>query len=101
MPEADAEKIMHVSQQISKGKILMGSDVGREWSSSYKQGHNFSISINAATKGEADKLFDGLWNGGEVKMPMKNIFLDDYFGMFTDKSAIAWMVSFNEAQPHN
>ncbi|MBC7588141.1 MAG: VOC family protein, partial [Chitinophagaceae bacterium] len=40
---------MHVSLQISKEKILMGSDVGGEWSSSYIQGNNFFISINAAT----------------------------------------------------
>ena len=52
----------------------MGSDVGGEWASSYKQGHNFFISINAATKGEADKLFDRLSNDGEVKMPMNKTF---------------------------
>ena len=64
---------------------------------SFKQGNNFSISINAESKVEADKLFNGLCNGGTVTMPMDKTFWGDYFGMFTDKFGINWMVSFNEA----
>jgi PhnB protein len=94
----DAEKIMHMSLPISKETMLMGSDTGGEWASSYKQGNNFSISINTATKEEADKLFSGLSAGGTVIMPMNKTFWGDYFGMFTDKFGINWMVSFNEAQ---
>jgi PhnB protein len=29
-------------------------------------------------------------------MPMNKTFWGDYFGMFTDKFGINWMVSFNE-----
>lgn len=94
----DAEKIMHMSLPISKETMLMGSDTGGEWASSYKQGNNFSISINTTTKEEADKLFSGLSAGGAVIMPMNKTFWGDYFGMFTDKFGINWMVSFNEAQ---
>ena len=94
----DAEKIMHMSLPVSKETMLMGSDTGGEWASSYKQGNNFSISINTATKAEADKLFSGLSAGGAVIMPMNKTFWGDYFGMFTDKFGINWMVSFNEAQ---
>jgi len=31
-------------------------------------------------------------------MPMNKTFWGDYFGMFTDKFGINWMVSVNEAQ---
>jgi PhnB protein len=89
------EKIMHISLPISKETVLMGSDTGGEWASSYQPGNNFSISITAESKEEADKLFDGLSNGGKITMPMNETFWGDYFGMFTDKFNINWMVSFN------
>ena len=94
----DSEKIMHVSLPISKETMLMGSDTGGEWASSYSQGNNFSISINTDSKEEADRVFKGLSTGGTVTMPMNKTFWGDYFGMFTDKFGINWMVSFNEAQ---
>jgi len=98
MDNKDAEKIMHVSLAISKETVLMGSDTGGEWASSCSQGNNFSISINTDKKAEADRLFNGLSSGGQVTMPMNKTFWGDYFGMFTDKFGVNWMVSFNEAQ---
>lgn len=98
MDPAMAEKIMHVSLPISKETCIMGSDTGGEWASSYKEGNNFSISINASSKEEADRLFKGLSAGGNVTMPMDNTFWGDYFGMWTDKFGINWMMSFNENQ---
>ena len=95
---AEGEKIMHVSLPISKETMLMGSDTGGEWASNYSQGNNFSISINTDRKDEADRLFNGLSQGGNVTMPMNKTFWGDYFGMFTDKFGINWMVSFNDQQ---
>ena len=92
------EKIMHVSLPISKETMLMGSDTGGEWASSFKQGNNFSISITASSKEEADRLFKGLSAGGNVTMPMDTTFWGDYFGMWQDKFGINWMMSFNENQ---
>jgi PhnB protein len=101
MPAMSAEmgnKIMHVSLPVSKETMLMGSDTGGEWAPSFVQGNNFSISINAETKEEADRLFYGLSNDGKVTMPLDNTFWGDYFGMWTDKFGVNWMVSFNTNQ---
>lgn len=98
MDPSMAEKIMHVSLPISKETILMGSDTGGEWASSFKEGNNFSISITADSKEEADRLFQGLSAGGNVTMPMDTTFWGDYFGMWQDKFGINWMMSFNENQ---
>src|SRR5690349_17316387 len=92
----DAEKIMHVSLPVSAETVLMGSDTGGEWAKDFKEGNNFSISINTSSKEEADRMFNGLSAGGRVNMPMASTFWGDYFGMFTDKFGINWMVSFNE-----
>lgn len=94
----DGDKIMHISLPISKETLLMGSDTGGEWASSFAQGNNFSISINTDSKENADRYFNGLSAGGIVTMPMSQTFWGDYFGMFTDKFGISWMVSFNENQ---
>ena len=98
MPEEMANRIMHVSLPISKETMIMGSDTGGEWATSFKQGNNFSISISAASKEEADRLFNGLSEGGQVTMPLANTFWGDYFGMFTDMFGINWMMSYNEQQ---
>lgn len=98
VPAEDAEKIMHVSLGISKETFLMGSDTGGEWAPNYVQGNNFSISLTVDSIEEADRLFNGLSNAGMVKMPMNKTFWGDYFGMFTDKFGVNWMISFNEAQ---
>jgi PhnB protein len=96
VPAEDADKIMDVSLPISKETMLMGSDTGGEWSSGFSQGNNFSISINTDSKENADRLFNGPSAGGQVTMPMNKTFWGDYFGMFTDKFGINWMVSYNE-----
>lgn len=94
--EEDKNKIMHVSLPISKETTLMGSDTSGEYVSHYKAGNNFSISINADSKEEADQLFNGLSAGGQVTMPMADTFWGAYFGMFTDQFGIGWMVNYDD-----
>lgn len=95
VPEADKNKVMHVSLPIGSS-ILMGSDTGGEWAPGFILGNNFSISVTANSKEEADNLFNGLAEGGKITMPMASTFWGDYFGMLTDKFGVNWMFSFNE-----
>ena len=62
------------------------------------QSDNFSISISADSKEEADKLFAALSEGGKITMPMEDAFWGNYFGMLTDKFGIQWMVSYNQME---
>ncbi len=94
-PADEANRIMHVSLPISKETILMGSDSTSQ-SGDVIVGTNISVSINTESRAEADKLFNGLSAGGNVMMPMTNTFWGAYFGMFTDKFGISWMVNFDE-----
>jgi PhnB protein len=80
----EENRIMHVSLPISKETMLMGSDTGGEWATGYSQGNNFSISITADSKEEAEKLFKGLSAEGKVTMPLSKTFWADSFGMLTD-----------------
>ena len=71
----------------------MGSDSSEAFGHAANIGNNFSISVNADTDAEADKLFNGLSAGGKVTMPMEKTFWGSYFGMLVDKFGIQWMVS--------
>ena len=98
MPDEIGGRIMHVSLKISNETMIMGSDTGGEWAPSFRQGNNFAIAITASSKEEADSLFNGLSEGGQVTMALDNTFWGDYFGMFTDKFGINWMMSYNAQQ---
>ena len=97
MTDEMKKQIIHISLPISKETVLMGSDTGGEWSSDFKQGNNFSISVNTDSKEKADAIFNGLAEKGEIKMPINSTFWGDYFGTLEDQFGINWMVSFNEA----
>lgn len=96
MPEEMKNKIMHVSLPMGNGSMLMGSDTGGEWAPSLKVGNNISLSLNATSKEEADRIFNALAEGGKVTMAMNQTFWGDYFGMCEDRFGINWMMSFNE-----
>jgi PhnB protein len=96
MRPEDGDRIMHISLPVSQETVIMGSDVGGEWASSYKQGNNFSISINTDSKAETERLFNGLSANGQVTMPLEKTFWGDYFGMFIHQFGVNWMISFNE-----
>ena len=98
LKDEDNDKVMHVSLPISESSILMGSDVIDEATNGFIQGNNFSVSINADSKNDADRLFTELSIQGNASMPMQKTFWGSYFGMLTDQFGIQWMVSFDESQ---
>lgn len=95
VPDSEKNKIMHVSLPIGSNSILMGSDSSDAFGHANVPGNNFSISVNATNQNEADKLYNGLSNGGKQTMPMSKTFWGSYFGMLEDKFGIQWMVSFD------
>jgi len=94
--QENKDKIMHITLPISEETMLLGSDIVEEWDSHLNVGNNFSISINAESKEEADTLFNGLSQDGAVTMPLADTFWGAYFGMFTDKFGINWMVNYDD-----
>jgi PhnB protein len=96
VPAHIGEQLMHVSLPIGKNTILMGSDGGDMPGGTFVEGSNFSISVNAVSKDEADKIFHGLAEGGHVTMTISMAFWGAYFGMLKDKFGIRWMVSFDQ-----
>ncbi|MGB8704306.1 MAG: VOC family protein [Gillisia sp.] len=99
--ERDKNKIMHVSLAIGKESVLMGCDKASGFGDALNKGNNFAISVSQDSPKEADKIFEELSEGGEVRMPMGKMFWGAYFGMFIDKFGLSWMVSAPLAKDEN
>ncbi|RZJ35509.1 MAG: VOC family protein [Flavobacterium sp.] len=95
-PPQDAEKIMHVSLPIGNKTSLFGSDSSEAFGHATVMGNNIAISIDADSREEADRLSKGLSEGGHVTMPMADTFWGAYFGMWTDKFGIHWMMNYDD-----
>lgn len=91
----DQNKLMHIALPIGKGNVLMGTDVIGPMANNFVEGNNILLSLHADDTNEADKLFNGLSAGGKIMVPMSKQFWGAYFGMFTDKFGIQWMISFD------
>jgi PhnB protein len=89
MPGAQPDKVMHASFKLGESAILASDGPGH----GDTRFDGISLSINAASDAEAKKLFDGLAQGGQVRMPLAKTFWTSAFGMLTDKFGVSWMVS--------
>ncbi|MGA9896263.1 MAG: VOC family protein [Xanthobacteraceae bacterium] len=83
-----ADKIMHAAVEIGDTTVLMsdGRCTGKP------NFNGIALTISAKTEAEADKLFNGLAEGGQVTMPLAKTFFSPKFGMVADKFGVGWMV---------
>jgi PhnB protein len=94
VPESAKAKIMHAQLPITESVHLMASDFVEGMSpGTFVRGNDFNISIVARDKAEADRAFELLSAGGQVRMPIGNAPWGAYFGMCTDRFGVQWMVS--------
>jgi PhnB protein len=86
-PETE-NKIMHSRLRIGDSSV-MASD-GRCLGKTNFGG--ISLSLTAATKAEAERLFNAMADGGQVTMPFAQTFFSPGFGMVTDPFGVHWMI---------
>ncbi len=87
VPPGFKNKIMHASLTSPLG-TLMGSDVSQP----LPDGNRVSLSI-APQGADAQRIFDGLAQGGQIVMPLEEVFWGGKFGMLTDRYGFSWMIS--------
>ena len=58
--------IMHVELTVEDNFVLMGSDIGGEWSAENVVGNNITLSITADSKEQADHFYNSLSEGGKI-----------------------------------
>lgn len=94
LPEEEKDYVMHAALPIGVDQFLMASDCLKSAGHVLKPGNNSYISVSADSREEAGRLFNGLSAGGVVEMPLADMFWGDYFGSFTDKFGVCWMISY-------
>lgn len=99
IPENEKNRAMHVALPIGKDQHLMASDCLPSQGHVLNVGNNNYISISPDSREEANRIFNGLSADGKIEMPMEDMFWGDYFGSFTDKFGVCWMISY--ANPQN
>jgi PhnB protein len=92
--EKEANKLMHIALPVGRN-VLMANDVPESMGQTNENENRSKISISAESREEADKLFNGLSENGQIEVPIGDSPWGSYFGMFRDKYGIEWMVDFD------
>jgi PhnB protein len=88
VPPGREDKVMHARFRIGDTAVL-ASDGECLGNPSFK---GFSLSLNAPSEGDAEKMFAALSDGGEIRMPLTKTFFSPSFGMVADRFGVGWMV---------
>jgi PhnB protein len=86
MPNKD--KVMHAAFKVGDTTV-MATDGQCSGKSTFS---GITLTLNATSNGEAEKLFNALAQGGKVNMAMSETFFAHRFGMVADKFGVGWMV---------
>ena len=89
VPPEWRDKIMHASLRYG-GVALMASDGMGPGDVTHG---GFSVSVQATSIEEAERLFAALGAGGTVTMPLEETFWAIRFGTLTDQFGVPWMVN--------
>ena len=92
VPEAEKDRIMHVSLPIGPA-VLMGSDSCSAFGPLPVIGTNVEISLIGESREHCDEVFAKLSEGGSATFPMQETFWGAYFGKWTDRFSIRWMIN--------
>lgn len=88
LPPGSENKVMHATFRIGE-TTLNASDGHCEGKTNFQ---GFSLSITVPDEATARRIFNGLANDGQVRMPLTKTFFSPCFGMVVDKFGLGWMV---------
>jgi PhnB protein len=91
IPEHELDKIAHISLPLGEDNVLQATDVVSSMPP-LTVGDNFYITLEAASGEEADRLFERLSDGGQVKMPLQPAEWAEKYGICADRFGVQWMV---------
>lgn len=96
MSESDKKLIIHAELTILGGHVLMATDAPESMGFKVVSGNNMHINLEPDSREETERLFKELSAGGEVSMPLQDMFWGAYFASFKDKYGINWMLNFQQ-----
>lgn len=92
--EEEANKIMRITLPIGP-TMLIANDVPAFMGRVNENENRSKIAVTAESREEAERIFNGLSEGGTVEMPMDQSPWGSYMAMFRDKYGIEWTVEFD------
>lgn len=98
MPGADMDKVAHVALPIAgDDQLLMASDAPTEQSVN-TQNTNVNVILETSSAEEAERVYQGLSEGGTVIMPLGKTEWAEKFATFTDKFGVQWMINYGTVE---
>ncbi len=94
VPEHEANKIMRIVLPIGKN-VLIANDVPESMGRVNENENRSKIAVSAESREEAERIFNGLSEGGSVEVPLSDSPWGSSFAMFRDKFGIEWTVEFD------
>ncbi|WP_416423793.1 VOC family metalloprotein YjdN [Pseudomonas sp. App30] len=88
-PAAPPDGIMHANLLIGTTQLMMSDDP----TPGEKTHGGFALSVATDDLAKGKAWFDGLGQGGTVRMPWGETFWAQGFGMLTDRFGVPWMVN--------
>lgn len=88
VPPGSENKVMHAAMKIGDSTV-MATDGGCQQKAAFE---GFSLTLTVSNEAEADRRFNALADGGQVRMPLAKTFFSPRFGMLQDKFGVGWMV---------
>ncbi|MBO9702212.1 MAG: SRPBCC domain-containing protein [Sporocytophaga sp.] len=96
MSAADKKLILHAELTILGGHVLMATDAPESMGFKLVSGNNMHINVEPETREETERIFKELSEGGEVIMPLADMFFGAYYGQLKDKYGINWMLHYQK-----
>jgi PhnB protein len=92
-PGLDRDGIMHARFALGD-TLVMASDGPR-----VEPMRSAYVCLSVDTDAEAERIYAALTEGGEIFMPMAEMFFAHRFGQFRDKYGVNWMVIHEKPMP--
>jgi PhnB protein len=92
---AEADLVMHASLETPSGYTLFASDTPPGMD--FRPGSQITVSLSGDDADALRGYWEGLAEGGTVRMPLERQMWGDDFGQLTDRFGIDWMVNISGA----
>jgi len=93
---AAQDLIMHARLAVGDA-VLMGSDSPPEMYEREEKPQGHYVSLHVDTPTEAERVYQALAEGAEVRMPLQETFWAQRFAMLVDRFGTPWMINCEKA----
>jgi PhnB protein len=97
LSDGERNLVMHVELPILAGHVIMGTDMVESMGHELRLGNNMTINLELDDRGETERLFGLLSNGGTDIAPLEDMPWGAYWGTCADRFGVRWM--FNCFEP--